>query len=189
VCLESDVCLRSDHERVKMTFAQCLPRAGTESPARGLKRDILKLGPIKVNAANRTAGNSAASFRAPQSLLCQRFNALQKNLCSHSSYRLRKARSWMRVCVVRTVAGPSASPDANPKQPRLNIAAFPYSPPRMLTSRCAASYLPFEYLGQSNASRYVPATPQGQHHQSNIPQPFAGIGPGRRASSQPAGTL
>jgi hypothetical protein len=38
------------------------------------------LGPIKINAANRTDGNRPASFRAPQSLLCQRFDALQKNL-------------------------------------------------------------------------------------------------------------
>jgi hypothetical protein len=37
-CLESNGCLRSDHQEfLKMKFAQCLPRAGTESPARGLE--------------------------------------------------------------------------------------------------------------------------------------------------------
>jgi hypothetical protein len=38
ICLESNGCLRSDHQEfLKMKFAQFLPRAGTQSPARGLE--------------------------------------------------------------------------------------------------------------------------------------------------------
>jgi hypothetical protein len=38
ICLESNACLRSDHQEfLKMKFAQFLPRAGTQSPARGLE--------------------------------------------------------------------------------------------------------------------------------------------------------
>ena len=39
----------------------------------------------------------------------------------------------MRVRIVGTVARPSAASYARAEQPRLNVAAFPYSPPAMLS--------------------------------------------------------
>jgi hypothetical protein len=57
----------------------------------------------------------------------------------------------MRVRIVGTVARPSAASYARAEQPRLNVAAFPYPLPAMLSVTLRPSYLPLEYWGQSSA--------------------------------------
>jgi hypothetical protein len=53
----------------------------------------------------------------------------------------------VRVCIVRTVSRFSAASNARAEQPRLNVATFPYPPPRMLSITLRSIVLAFGVLG------------------------------------------
>jgi hypothetical protein len=63
----------------------------------------------------------------------------------------------MHVSIVRTVARLPALFDARAKQPRLNVAANPYPPPRMLSVALCLVVLPLLPAGMTVPCRRAPA--------------------------------